>query len=137
MILYTEKQLEDCYNVYRIMQIKQDMAFVSLDDFRVLFEYAFPVKKMFNFLFIIMTNSIDAFLSNPRNESDTHTPDRATRNVLNASAIDPEQFTEAKLIIKGILENVLNFNNYTYISEEVKNAGGIGNLSLNKSIEDL
>lgn len=38
MILYTEKQLEDCYNVYRIMQIKQDMAFVSLDDFRVLFE---------------------------------------------------------------------------------------------------
>tara|TARA_R100001082_G_scaffold82312_1_gene49163 strand:+ start:536 stop:685 length:150 start_codon:yes stop_codon:yes gene_type:complete len=38
MILYTEKQLEDCYNVYRIMQIKQDMAFVSLNDFRVMFE---------------------------------------------------------------------------------------------------
>ena len=38
MILYTEKQLENCYNVYRIMQIKQDMAFVSLDNFRIMFE---------------------------------------------------------------------------------------------------
>ena len=38
MILYTEKQLESCYNVYRIMQIKQDMAFVSLDNFRIMFE---------------------------------------------------------------------------------------------------
>ena len=38
MILYTEKQLEDCYNVYRIMQIKQDMAFVTLQDFRIMFE---------------------------------------------------------------------------------------------------
>ena len=38
MILYTEKQLENCYNVYRIMQVKQDMAFVTLDDFRVMFE---------------------------------------------------------------------------------------------------
>ena len=38
MILYTEKQLEDSYNVYRRMQIKKDMAFVSLDDFRIMFE---------------------------------------------------------------------------------------------------
>ena len=38
MILYTEKQLENCYNVYRIMQVKQDMAFVTLDYFRVMFE---------------------------------------------------------------------------------------------------
>ena len=38
MILYTEKQLEDSYNVYRRIQIKKDMAFVSLDDFRIMFE---------------------------------------------------------------------------------------------------
>ena len=38
MILYTEKQLENCYNVYRLMQIKKDMAFVTLDDFRIMFE---------------------------------------------------------------------------------------------------
>ena len=38
MILYTEKQLEDSYNIYRIMQVKKDMAFVTLDDFRVMFE---------------------------------------------------------------------------------------------------
>jgi len=38
MILYTEKQLEDSYNVYRRIQIKNDMAFVSLDNFRVMFE---------------------------------------------------------------------------------------------------
>ena len=38
MILYTEKQLENCYNVYRIMQVKEEMAFVTLDDFRVMFE---------------------------------------------------------------------------------------------------
>tara|TARA_R110002020_G_scaffold423441_1_gene632544 strand:- start:801 stop:950 length:150 start_codon:yes stop_codon:yes gene_type:complete len=38
MLLYTEKQLEDCYNVYRIIQVKQNMAFVSLDSFRIMFE---------------------------------------------------------------------------------------------------
>ena len=40
MILYTEKQLEDSYNVYRRIQIKKDMAFVSLDDFRNIFSKA-------------------------------------------------------------------------------------------------
>ena len=38
MILYTEKQLEDSYNIYRRMQIKKDMSFVTLDDFRTMFE---------------------------------------------------------------------------------------------------
>tara|TARA_Y100000114_G_scaffold150893_1_gene166896 strand:- start:1262 stop:1414 length:153 start_codon:yes stop_codon:yes gene_type:complete len=38
VILYTEKQLENSYNAYRRMQIKKDMAFVSLENFRIIFE---------------------------------------------------------------------------------------------------
>ena len=38
MILYTEKQLEDCYRRYRVHQVKHDMSFVILDDFRKMFE---------------------------------------------------------------------------------------------------
>ena len=38
MILYTEEQLENAYNVYRRHQIKQDMSFLKLEDFRLMFE---------------------------------------------------------------------------------------------------
>ena len=38
MILYTEEQLENAYNVYRRHQIKLDMSFLKLEDFRVMFE---------------------------------------------------------------------------------------------------
>ena len=38
MILYLEKQLEDAYNVYRKHQIKKDMSFLKLEDFRECFE---------------------------------------------------------------------------------------------------
>jgi hypothetical protein len=38
MILYTEKQLEDCYRIYRLHQVKQDMPFMTLEDFRNMFE---------------------------------------------------------------------------------------------------
>ena len=38
MILYTEKQLEDAYHSYRVTQVKQDMAFITLQDFRIMFE---------------------------------------------------------------------------------------------------
>ena len=38
MILYTEEQLENAYNVYRRHQIKKDMSFLKLEDFRVMFE---------------------------------------------------------------------------------------------------
>ena len=38
MILYTEKQLEDAYHSYRVTQVKQDMAFITLKDFRIMFE---------------------------------------------------------------------------------------------------
>ena len=38
MILYTEEQLENAYNVYRKHQAKQDMSFLKLEDFRVMFE---------------------------------------------------------------------------------------------------
>ena len=38
MILYTEKQLEDAYKIYRLNQVKKDMSFMKLKDFRVMFE---------------------------------------------------------------------------------------------------
>tara|TARA_R100001082_G_scaffold68012_1_gene38539 strand:- start:597 stop:764 length:168 start_codon:yes stop_codon:yes gene_type:complete len=38
MILYLETQLEDCYRIYRLHQVKQDMPFMSLEDFRNMFE---------------------------------------------------------------------------------------------------
>ena len=38
MILYTEKQLEDAYKIYRLNQVKKDMSFMKLEDFRVMFE---------------------------------------------------------------------------------------------------
>ena len=123
---------------YGILEYLKEQLILQ-DDFRVLFEYAFPVKKMFNYLFIIMTNSVDSFLLNPQNEQ-TYVVDgdlKPIRDVLIASAIDPEQFAEAKSIIKGILENVLNSNNYNYINDKVNSAGGVGNMMLNESLKDL
>ena len=38
MILYLEKQLEDAYRIYRLNQVKKDMSFMKLEDFRVMFE---------------------------------------------------------------------------------------------------
>jgi hypothetical protein len=38
MLLYTEKQLEDSYKIYRLHQIKQDLSCMSLDNFRKLYE---------------------------------------------------------------------------------------------------
>ena len=38
MILYLESQLEDCYRVYCLKQVKNDMPFMSLEDFRSMFE---------------------------------------------------------------------------------------------------
>ena len=38
MILYLETQLEACYRQYCIHQVKQDMPFMSLDNFRDMFE---------------------------------------------------------------------------------------------------
>ena len=38
MILYLEKQLEDAYKVYRLSQVKKDMSFMKLEDFRLMFE---------------------------------------------------------------------------------------------------
>ena len=38
MILYTEEQLGNAYRSYRVTQVKQDMAFVTLQDFRIMFE---------------------------------------------------------------------------------------------------
>ena len=38
MILYTEKQLEDCYRQYCLHQVRQDMPFMQLEDFRLMFE---------------------------------------------------------------------------------------------------
>ena len=38
MILYLEKQLEDAYKIYRLSQVKKDMSFMKLEDFRLMFE---------------------------------------------------------------------------------------------------
>ena len=38
MVLYTEEQLEDCYRRYRLHQVKKDMSFMTLEDFRLMFE---------------------------------------------------------------------------------------------------
>ena len=38
MVLYTEEQLEKCYRIYCLQQVKQDLAFMKLDNFRYMFE---------------------------------------------------------------------------------------------------
>jgi hypothetical protein len=38
VILYLEKQLEDAYRIYQLNQVKKDMSFMKLEDFRVMFE---------------------------------------------------------------------------------------------------
>jgi len=38
MILYTEKQLENCYRQYCLYQVRHDMPFMQLEDFRLMFE---------------------------------------------------------------------------------------------------
>ena len=43
MILYTEKQLEDAYDIYRRNQIRQDAAFISIENFRTMFEQIMEV----------------------------------------------------------------------------------------------
>jgi hypothetical protein len=38
MLLYTEKQLETAYTIYRRHQIQQDLSFMSLEHFRLMYE---------------------------------------------------------------------------------------------------
>jgi hypothetical protein len=38
MILYLEDQLEGCYRHYCLHQIRHDMSFMTLDDYRDMFE---------------------------------------------------------------------------------------------------
>ena len=38
MLLYTEEQLEEAYVIYRLHQIKLDLGFMTLENFRNLFE---------------------------------------------------------------------------------------------------
>jgi hypothetical protein len=38
MLLYTEKQLNTAYNIYRMHQIGQGLAFMELENFRRLYE---------------------------------------------------------------------------------------------------
>jgi hypothetical protein len=38
MLLYTEEQLEKAYEVYRLHQIRQDLGFMSLEHFRLMYE---------------------------------------------------------------------------------------------------
>ena len=38
MLLYTEEQLEKAYAIYRLKQIRLDLGFMNLENFRSLFE---------------------------------------------------------------------------------------------------
>ena len=38
MILYLEDQLEECYRQYCLHQVRQDMPFMSLEDYRNMIE---------------------------------------------------------------------------------------------------
>ena len=38
MLLYTEEQLEKAYQIYRLKQIRLDLGFMKLENFRDLFE---------------------------------------------------------------------------------------------------
>ena len=38
MLLYTEEQLEKAYAIYRLKQIRLDLGFMTLENFRNLFE---------------------------------------------------------------------------------------------------
>ena len=38
MLLYTEEQLERAYDIYRSHQAKQDLSFMSLENFRIFYE---------------------------------------------------------------------------------------------------
>jgi|TARA_R110002124_G_scaffold286994_2_gene469600 hypothetical protein len=38
MLLYTEDQLEKAYEVYRLHQVRQDLGFMSLEHFRLMYE---------------------------------------------------------------------------------------------------
>ena len=38
MLLYTEEQLERAYDIYSSHQAKQDLSFMSLENFRIFYE---------------------------------------------------------------------------------------------------
>ena len=38
MLLYTEEQLENAYDIYRTHQARQDLGFMSLEHFRLFYE---------------------------------------------------------------------------------------------------
>ena len=141
--------LNDSNNKRKIMEyMKQEI--VKTDDFRVMFEYVFPVKKLFNFMFIQMDQNVSAFLVNTKVKGAEFVGDPATvgptermqlddlgikrKSVLGASSIDPEQFMQAKSLVKSILENVNNSDNYRYINAETEEAGGQGKLALMKQM---
>ena len=54
---------EDPKSLKRILDYLKK-TIVATDDFRVMFEYVFPVKKLFNMLFIMMDQNMSAFLAN-------------------------------------------------------------------------
>jgi len=97
--------------------------------FKTMFEYIFPVRKLFNYLLMINDQNISAFLTNPINlgtsEKETISSNFPSeieditsvpggfgtggvryKKLLNASVIDPEQFTRTKSFIRGIIENL-------------------------------
>ena len=109
---------------------------MQLPEFRVLFEYVFPVKKLYNYLMIIMDQNSSAFLTNTEIRG-LKLEEEERSSILNASCIDPEQFRAAKLASKSILENLYNSDNYRYVNSDVEEVGGIANLALKNSLDDF
>ena len=140
-------------NNKRIIMDHMKREMTKLDDFRVMFEYVFPVKKLFNFMFIQMDQRVSSFLVNtkvrgikfPEGADEpgpnhmaqlTEELDLSRKSILAASNIDPEQFMQAKSLVKSILANVKNSDNYRYINAETEEAGGQGRLALNKQLKE-
>ena len=128
--------------------LKQEL--IKTDEFRVMFEYAFPVNKLFNFMLIQMDQNASAFMVNagvrgttlaaqPGAEDYDQLKDLGIdrKSILGASNIDPEQFINAKGVVKSILENVNNSDNYRYINAEIEEAGGQGKLALMKQMKEI
>lgn len=109
---------------------------MELPEFKVMFEYVFPVKKIYNYLMIMMDQNSSAFLTNT-NIRGLKLEGQERQSILNASCIDPEQFRTAKIASKSILENLYNSNNYRYINSDIEEVGGIANLALRNSLDDF
>ena len=126
----SEEWLADVSNVQSIFTTPKTRDFLKQGltqepDFRALFEYTFPLKKMLSLLFIMNSQSYASIINNVE-----------YAGTLFPSSIDPEQFIDTKINIIKMIENVKNLDNYSYTNSEVSEAGGTADFMLNYIMED-